>query len=558
MDFREEMMEAYRRAYEAHPGLEAFRGRKKALLWGMMALFALSKLLTAIPAWNYASHAVIVIGGLMGLVIPGIFALAVWRGGWRFSLALLLPAASIALDLFRSWFPALAAGGDFHPLFHVTLWTAVATCLYLIGVVLYLSVPAKNRAYGEVLNQVTEALILRSKELAAQQRPGQPAPAAGYPAPGRVPAAPPAQAAPEPRAAVPPSAPSPQAAAPSFPQPVPAGAGPEGTEPLSCYRQIADAAGPEGLDDSFSLSCPGPEQGGIRFAAGARDGITMYHTHIETKDDPALHEILALISAGYLQSEERLNSYFDDAVKGPRMLSLIDGLQGWISGHREELDPGMLYRFAGHIIRESRRPECVKLGLSLLEMLHGTPEEEAELRRVISTLALCDEFTLFCLYVIRGWEDGAAQLFRLAKLVHGWGRIFLVHELPADSQEVRDWLLREGWRNTVLSNYSTRLCAQRGGLPELLAREELTTEEWTAARELTTALLEEQPLPGLSAMEEGPAMLEDLLRHAARTALTAEDRSALEQLLPYLTENGREGEAWEALARRCRGLLEPI
>ena len=121
----------------------------------------------------------------------------------------------------------------------------------------------------------------------------------------------------------------------------------------------------------------------------------MYHTHIGTKDDPALHEILALISAGYLQSEERLNSYFDDAVKGPRMLSLIDGLQGWIAGHREELDPGMLYRFAGHIIRESRRPECVKLGLSLLEMLHGTPEEEAELRRVISTLALCDEFTLF-------------------------------------------------------------------------------------------------------------------------------------------------------------------
>lgn len=528
MDFREEMLEAYRRAYQAHPGLETFRNRKKRLLWGMMGLFALGKLLSAVRLcgdWGFAAPVGVILGTLLGLAIPGIFALAVWRGNWRFSFLLLLPAAGIALELFRSWFPAMASGGSFVPLFYVALALSVVTCLYLVGVTLWLAAPARNREYGEILNQVTEALILRSKEIAAQQKaqggPGVGANAGAVPPTGSAPVPPPPTRQPD----------APAEACPS------------------CYRQIAAAAGEDGLPGSFSLRYPGIEAEKIRFAEGARDGITMYHTRVETKDDPALHEILALISAGYLHSEEKLKEFFGTPDQGPRMLNLIDGLQDWIVGHREELNPGMLYRFAGYLIRESSSPECVKFGLTLLEMLHGSPEEEQETRRVISTLALCDEFTLFCLYVIRGWADGADELFRLAQKVHGWGRIFIVHELEPDTPEKKDWLLREGWRNTVLDNYSAALCAKNGGLLALLEQETLPPEDYAAARSLVAALLEEQPLPGISGMEEGEKILDAFLRHAARQQGEA-DQTALKRVIGYLDSKGRT-----ELADRYRGLL---
>ena len=39
MELKNEMLARYARAYQEHPGLEQFRRRKKALLWGVMGLF---------------------------------------------------------------------------------------------------------------------------------------------------------------------------------------------------------------------------------------------------------------------------------------------------------------------------------------------------------------------------------------------------------------------------------------------------------------------------------------------------------------------------------------
>lgn len=298
----------------------------------------------------------------------------------------------------------------------------------------------------------------------------------------------------------------------------------------SFYEQIKSAAGPEGLPPGFSLRrlpAEGKEPR-LRFADGARDGIAMYHTSVTPGDCAPLYEVLGLISAGALAAEERLEAFF--VPEGPTMLPLIDGLQNWLTGHREEIDPGMLYRFSVKTLAESRNPEAVKFALSLLELLQPTQES----RELVSTLALSDEFTLFCLYVIRGWEDGNEELFRLARLVHGWGRIFLVHELEADTPEIRRWLLTEGWDNHILSAYSARLCAQRGGLDALLAQEALTPEEFAAASGLVAALLDEGPVRNISVMEDGKKLLEAYLRHAGGMARTEEQRQTAEAVRRWL------------------------
>lgn len=175
MDFREEFLAVWRQAYQDNPGLESFRVRKKALLWGMMGGFALQKLIALYVLGGMGNTFSLIaglFGAVVGLAIPGIFALAVWRGNWKFSLALLLPAAYLLFDVAGNGLPALAGGESYHPVFYLILAVEGLLALYLAGVTLWLSVPRRNRELGDVANRVNEYLIRRSKEIAAStQKP---------------------------------------------------------------------------------------------------------------------------------------------------------------------------------------------------------------------------------------------------------------------------------------------------------------------------------------------------------------------------------------------------
>lgn len=294
----------------------------------------------------------------------------------------------------------------------------------------------------------------------------------------------------------------------------------------SLYRQIAKAAGPDGLPGDFDLKkLPARREGDLPFADGAVDGIAMYHTCIEPRELGALTHILGMISDGDPRAEEELEAFFSrqEGFGYASMLSRVDGLQDWIIDHKDELDPRMIFSFCLWTLKESRYPECVKFALSVLELLNPSGKED---REPISTLALNDELTLFCSYVIRGWENGNEEMFRLAQRVHGWGRIFLVRQLEADTPEIREWLLREGWRNNVLPSYTARKCAEDGKFLALLRRERLTDEEFEAAQGLMGALMDEGPVRNLSVMEDGEEILREYLRHGEARGI--EDAAARE------------------------------
>lgn len=162
--FQEETRRIYLRTYQEYPGLERFRKQKKALLWLAMGLFALQKLLDAIAlggGW-------MLLAGLAGLLIPGIFVMAVWRGGWKLSLVLLLPAANALVSLFGDWLPMLREGG-YPTLFYVAFGVTALLPAVLIGTTAWLSIPARNREYGDVLNGVHEELIQISKYISRKK-----------------------------------------------------------------------------------------------------------------------------------------------------------------------------------------------------------------------------------------------------------------------------------------------------------------------------------------------------------------------------------------------------
>lgn len=167
-EYQAEIREIYRRAYEEHPGLERFRGRKKNLLLLVMVLFALQKLLDAAALGGGLAF----LARLAGLIIPAIFVLAAWRGGWKLSLVLMLPAGMGLMSLFSDWLPLLRAGGDYLPLFYVAAALAALLPLTLAATTAWLVIPEKNRAYGDQLNHIHEELIALSKRLSQDPRRG--------------------------------------------------------------------------------------------------------------------------------------------------------------------------------------------------------------------------------------------------------------------------------------------------------------------------------------------------------------------------------------------------
>lgn len=171
MDMRQEMELLFRQACQEHPGLPRFRAAKKGLLWGMMGFFALIRVLEGLLYWEAGHPVLAVLRVPLGLLIPGIFALSVWRGGWKFSFLLLLPAGSLAGDLLPEIRVTLLLGyNTLRPMAYVILAVEAIAALYLAGVVLWLALPPENRELSAVMNQITEELIRRSKEQAPPPR----------------------------------------------------------------------------------------------------------------------------------------------------------------------------------------------------------------------------------------------------------------------------------------------------------------------------------------------------------------------------------------------------
>src|SRR5258708_7530826 len=73
-------------------------------------------------------------------------------------------------------------------------------------------------------------------------------------------------------------------------------------------------------------------------------------------------------------------------------------------------------------------------------------------------------------------------LWSLAGSVEGWGRIHAVERLQGtDDEEIRDWMVRHGFRNTVMNEYLAWIAATTGRLAGRLAQEDSGGERSAAA-----------------------------------------------------------------------------
>lgn len=280
-----------------------------------------------------------------------------------------------------------------------------------------------------------------------------------------------------------------------------------------------------------------------RFADGALDGIALYHMGAPDQDASLLKQAVDAAATDLDRAHELIGRWVTDG----HMISVMNKVLQYVMERQQQLPPSEIYRLAVECTLKGTHREEVKLGLVLL-VLFDTDQNEP-LKNALRILALSDEFTLYVVQIAANWSKSSQEILRIAKAVHGWGRIHAVAALKPETQDIADWLFTTGWDNTILPAYSALECCRKGGLQKRLEGD-LTEKDFTCACGLLTALLDEGPVAGISEVEDSAGLLNVFLDCSAGKAVSPQRQKALQQIEAYAGEH-----ELPQLAERAQTLL---
>ncbi|MEM8667210.1 MAG: hypothetical protein AAGG48_06820 [Planctomycetota bacterium] len=298
----------------------------------------------------------------------------------------------------------------------------------------------------------------------------------------------------------------------------------------------------------------------IRWAAGAMDGVATHHMGGGDVDDQVRKTVgLVLTYCGQPTAANKAALYND--IIEENTVSIIDHVIEAITSE-ERIEHQRLYDLAYSFVTEAPDREPTKFGIAILGLFGEAGNEE-----LFQTLGRHDEFTLFCAVALaNSSEDTNRSLWTLARNVDGWGRIQVVERLAqTDDAEIKAWLLREGYRNSVMYEYLAYTCATAGGLLSALSEDDVDRELLTSAGEILQALIAGGPAECIDDYDDGALVAELFVGHIADAADTIADFLHVSAIKEFLsdddadwgarTERGWDSERRSRLLETCEGIL---
>lgn len=308
-------------------------------------------------------------------------------------------------------------------------------------------------------------------------------------------------------------------------------------EIITDYLDSLDIIDGETISLGKDFSLPQEATDGMKFADGAWDGISIYHMGSPEITDEDIIEIGNAVVLAASGDYKKADKAFEEVCNRIKTVNFIDELQRFIVEHSKELDASTLFRYALHLILESPDPESIKAGLMILELF----DQDEDIKKIVRTIGLSDEFTLYAVFLMRAWENGNTEIMNLAKGVNGWGKIHAVHYIEPETEEIKQWLLTEAVSNYVMPSYSGLDCYAKAGVEELLEKRELSNEEIKGILAIIDAILDEGPLPGISTIDDPENMLVKVLEHASRhLPLDPWESEAINNISDWQEENGED------------------
>lgn len=315
-------------------------------------------------------------------------------------------------------------------------------------------------------------------------------------------------------------------------------------------------AGGETLPDDVSVN----EGSKLRWAAGAMDGVMGHHGGQGDNDElvqKAVELVLAFCESPTATTKEALYRHIIEENTLPLIDPIIEKLIGI-----EQLNHERLYEIAHSFVTEAPDREPVKFGIAILGLFRN-PENES----LFLTIGRHEEFTLFCAVALANLsDDPELSLWALARNVNGWGRIQVVERLAqTENPEIKSWLLREGFRNSVMYEYLAYTCATAGGLLSALSEDSVDRELLTSAGELLSCLIAGGPAESIDDFDDGALCAELFVRHMKSAAELLEDFVHIHDIMSFLEDDDadwsqRADSGWttdrrQAIAESCREIL---
>lgn len=243
-------------------------------------------------------------------------------------------------------------------------------------------------------------------------------------------------------------------------------------------------------------------EGEFRWAAGARDGVGSHHFGAGTPDVD-VDEVVGLM--GRVIGREFRPTEFGalyERIRTVRVLPYVDTLLAAVRD--SALPPSGVHELGRRLASDGRHVEPVKFGIALLGMVRGRED-----RDLLLTLGRHEELTLYCaVAIVNSDPDPETALWSLARGVNGWGRVQTVERLrDTERAEIQDWLVREGFRNSVMDEYLAYIAATTGRLLDRLTAGDPDDQLLEAAGQIISALITGGPAEDIDDYADAPRLL---------------------------------------------------
>lgn len=294
----------------------------------------------------------------------------------------------------------------------------------------------------------------------------------------------------------------------------------------------------------------------VGWAAGALDGVIGHHWGGAEAAETAGKVLAALKALTERASDERAGTLYSLLVENSTLQYVDQLLPSVIED--DGLDHERLHALARWLATGAADREPVKCAIALLGIYQG-----GEDRDLLLTLGRHEEFTLYAAVALgNSEEDGELSLWALACLVTGWGRIQIIERLAETKDEqIKAWMLREGYRNDIMDEYTALVCARTGDLLGALRRPDSDEKLLKGAGSILTTLVRGRggPAEDIGSYPEGAEAAALYLRHLQTRELDLEDfvsACAIEQFL--CEESGEAHDPALGWPPRREALLELV
>ncbi len=286
----------------------------------------------------------------------------------------------------------------------------------------------------------------------------------------------------------------------------------------------------------------------LRYAPGLvdmviRNGATPEEAYWTAKE--VSRQVLEIATTDSAKAKTAL---YKILVKDQILVLLDQAINDVSSGIR--LPAPALHAFAVSLARTAPDRGPVKFAIALLGIFQDPADVD-----LVRLLSLHGEFSLYGAVTLCDLlPDPESELWSLAKKVNGWGKFHVLQQLKSTtSKEIKDWFLREGYRDLMMDAYLAHELAVHGGLRDALYEPQVDDALLQGAGEIISALLTSGPPDAIQGYTDAADVFLRYLELLDERASKINQYLVVDAILGYLTDewdlNASPANGWTSEGR---------